>query len=550
MTSHPHNCMIDETPCKIIVQFDPHTKKLYGFSSMPRFVLLRNIDKDFNLKEFFAGLKINFDKKNRSEVAFVKSIELNDTTYFLGCVQFETHEDWHKAVDLNGKDDVVVETIPTFPFIPQTSAKDAIDAHFAEACAISRPRSTYIYLLAVNSGTLNKPVTELAVISTNNRYLQNQDHKLYTYNLIKMLNSFHVPVIQFVADGDARFRNHMLSMSGYAPKNDFEFSTEFVTRQPIEIMAEARTFGWEIPQVSCFDTFHFFVSSCEMERASIADYIESNPTRPYSSDSSTEVKFYLGLRCCSDVFCCTAPILGGIPRSCCQDQCHWLRKLIKSSLLSTKPLTLGNYTALFADICQVYEMGPETGLIKKDIDIHNKSDQKSVERIISESCLKSLRCLPWAKGTAFLVNLGKEAFKAWWKPDLSIITRLQIMYYTAKVISLWDIWVTGSGLDRSQCCITKELVRDTVVMACGMLHLCLTFKLYFPEMPFLPWKWSEYPLESYYSSIRFLNGNDDEFSTLEYLQRSKRNLTQQIIANKSAVKGNNLIFQIRKSNEK
>ena len=111
---YPHNCMIDETLCKIIVQFDNDTKKLYGFSSKPRFILVRDIDKDFNLKDFLAGLKINYEKKKRAEVAFVKSIELSDNTYSLGCVQFETHEDWQKAVNQNGKDEVVVETIPTF----------------------------------------------------------------------------------------------------------------------------------------------------------------------------------------------------------------------------------------------------------------------------------------------------------------------------------------------------------------------------------------------------------------------------------------------------
>lgn len=43
----PHNCMVDETPCKIIVQFDPQTRKLYGFSAMPRFVLMRNVADNF-----------------------------------------------------------------------------------------------------------------------------------------------------------------------------------------------------------------------------------------------------------------------------------------------------------------------------------------------------------------------------------------------------------------------------------------------------------------------------------------------------------------------
>ena len=163
----------------------------------------------------------------------------------------------------------------------------------------------------------------------------------------------------------------------------------------------------------------------------------------------------------------------------------------------------------------MYKAGPAYGLVKKDIDVHNKSDQKSVERIISDDCIHALTEVPWAKGTLFLVTIGKEAFEAWWRVDMTIVQRVKAMYYVVKAICLWEKWVQKADSDASQCFITKELLRETIVMACGMLHLALIFKLYFPDKPFLPWQWSyPYPLESYYSSIRFLNGNDDEFSTL------------------------------------
>ncbi len=233
---------------------------------------------------------------------------------------------------------------------------------------------------------------------------------------MKMLNNCHIPIIQFCADGDAQFRNHMLTMSAYAPKGNLaKASSQQLEERAKDLWREGIQSGWDIPKLSAFDALHFFFTTDEMGRSSVAEYLECTPDHPYSPDDTTRIRFFLGLRCCTEIFSCMSPVIGGLPRSCWQDQCHWLRKLLKSSLLSTKPFRLGNYNALFADIFQVYEAGPEYGLIKKDIDINNKSDQKSVERIISDDCVRALKMLPWAKGTLFLVNLGKEAFEAWWK---------------------------------------------------------------------------------------------------------------------------------------
>ncbi len=83
-SAFPHNCMIDETACKIIVQFDPQSNRLYGFSAMPRFVLLRGIKIDFSIMEFFKDLKIQYDKKGKKHVAGIKKIDLDHGSYLLG----------------------------------------------------------------------------------------------------------------------------------------------------------------------------------------------------------------------------------------------------------------------------------------------------------------------------------------------------------------------------------------------------------------------------------------------------------------------------------
>ena len=59
---NPLNLMVDETATKIVVQC-AFNRKLYGFSMMSRFVLVRDIEKNFDIEEYFEGFKIQFDKK-------------------------------------------------------------------------------------------------------------------------------------------------------------------------------------------------------------------------------------------------------------------------------------------------------------------------------------------------------------------------------------------------------------------------------------------------------------------------------------------------------
>ena len=55
--------MVDEKATKIVVQYNFKDRKLYGFSMMPRFVSVRDIKKNFDIEEYFEGLKIQFEEK-------------------------------------------------------------------------------------------------------------------------------------------------------------------------------------------------------------------------------------------------------------------------------------------------------------------------------------------------------------------------------------------------------------------------------------------------------------------------------------------------------
>ena len=155
----------------------------------------------------------------------------------------------------------------------------SIDQIFAEAQAIGRPRSTYIYSIVFSFVNKSGPMKEVTSISTNK-----VDNKCLIYNNMKMANHLGITVLQFVADGDSRFRNQMMCMAMFVPKES----------KSIHIQ-----------------------------------HIQANPTKPFfAEDSDQSINHYLLLKCTTDVFYAAAPIIGGLPRKA---------TLLKSTLLSCKP---------------------------------------------------------------------------------------------------------------------------------------------------------------------------------------------------------------------
>ena len=146
-----------------------------------------------------------------------------------------------------------------------------------------------------------------------------------------------------------------------------------------------------------------------------------------------------------------------------------------------------------------------------------------------------LKRIPWSEGTAVLILIGKRGFEAWWKIELTVIERLCIVYFVSKVMQLWRVYQELCGFDMKETFISQELYRDTLIMCSSLPQLAVAFKLFFPSKPFLPWKFSEYPLEKYYSEIRGMFGNADEFSVMEYLCREKRVESQQDVLQRGLV---------------
>ena len=314
---------------------------------------------------------------------------------------------------------------------------------------------------------------------------------------MKMCNYLSLAVIQFVADGDSRFRLQMMLMGAYDLIADSlaQINSRALERNLTSLVRESQVCGWTIHPPSLMEMFHFIANANELKISTIASCnIKKDPHEPFSADPNTTVHFYLFIRVLSDVFRVLAPFLGGIPRSPCQDQSHWLRKMVKISLLSTKPLFFRNYPALFSHVVQIYNLGAEYGLLKNDTDMHNKSDQNSAERLISEDIFIGLQRMPWSDGTSFLLLIGKRGFEAWWKVDLSITERICNVYFVSKVVQLWRQYQEQCGLNLRETFISEELYRDTLLCS-SLPQLAVAFKLSFPTSLFylgdlvsIPWK--------------------------------------------------------------
>ena len=537
--AEPFACMIDETAIKIVVEYSQENDMLYGWSVMPRFVVLRNIPEDFDFKGFFGRLSFQYDKRLKRENFGICNVSLNAVEiedYRIGFAQFSEYDGYFEALQLSGKNGVIVDAVQDFPLADEHDLKTSIDTLFAEAVAINRPRATYLYSIALNPAFSGKKVLEVATIATNNRFLQSQDHCLYTYSIMKFANYLKVPVIQFVADGDSRFRHQMMLMGAYEPNNTAQIGETVVEESIHQFIAECLVAGWTVDPPTKFEFFHYFARSEELKTSSFAQKsAKKDPQLPFSPDISMNVNHYVFIRALADIFPLAAPVIGGVPRSACQDQCHWLRKLVKISLLSTKPLLFGNYPALFSHIVQLYDRGAEYGLVKSDIDVHNKSDQRSAERLISLEVEQGLDAIPWSKGTKFLFEIGRRGFEAWWKPNLTMIERISGVYFVSRSIQLWRRYLEKASHSLKEHFISEELYKDTLIMCSSLPQLAVTFKLFFKDKPFMPWNFAEYPLENYFSQIRGMFGNADEFSVLEYVARKKRVQAQQEVIQRGLV---------------
>ena len=84
----------------------------------------------------------------------------------------------------------------------------------------------------------------------------------------------------------------MLTMSGFTVKtNVAKVSFEYLKEQACEIMEEGRQSGWEILKITAFHVLQFFFTVEEMHRCSKAEYMESNPFDPFSTDDTTTMRY-------------------------------------------------------------------------------------------------------------------------------------------------------------------------------------------------------------------------------------------------------------------
>ena len=139
--------MVDETVLKPSVQYNIENHCLYGFSAMPRFVVLRNVYEDFNVSEFFNELSIQHDTKTNRPICGIVQVNTVDAdSYYLGYAQLAIYQGWKLALWMEFNQ-IVVEMIDSTPLINEENLKSDIDRLFAESSAPnSEANFLYIYL--------------------------------------------------------------------------------------------------------------------------------------------------------------------------------------------------------------------------------------------------------------------------------------------------------------------------------------------------------------------------------------------------------------------
>ena len=115
-----------------------------------------------------------------------------------------------------------------------------------------------------------------------------------------MCNYFKIPLILICADGDSRFRRQMQTISGYWPKTQTASSKRHSLLSSQKIVNGAKQ--------------HYIYEASEMVKNPV-----SAPSKPFSENQHTNISFYLGIRCLSDVFCMSAPFISRLPRCTTQD---------------------------------------------------------------------------------------------------------------------------------------------------------------------------------------------------------------------------------------
>ena len=88
--AEPVTLMADETAVKIIAEFNPKDNRIYGYSAMPRFVVIRDVVDEFDAETFFTGLSIQKDSKTNESICGIVNVKGSSFNYKLGYAQFQS----------------------------------------------------------------------------------------------------------------------------------------------------------------------------------------------------------------------------------------------------------------------------------------------------------------------------------------------------------------------------------------------------------------------------------------------------------------------------
>ena len=199
----------------------------------------------------------------------------------------------------------------------------------------------------------------------------------------------------------------------------------------------------------------------------------------------------------------------------CQDTVHILAKLRTKLVTPSNLLEIGIETACWAHLQYLIKNVPKSvhGLTVRCIDPKDKQNFESVDRLVSESVLESLKtCKQRTKGTIFYLKIMKYIRDAFLNKALSPIHRIYLMWKTIFILRIWRTWLDENGCSEAEHFITPNAY--TCIEINGHLMVNIALRVVSGDLPKESLRFWKTGSQSCESLFRLLRSMTPTFSTV------------------------------------
>ncbi|EGF99945.1 uncharacterized protein MELLADRAFT_93917 [Melampsora larici-populina 98AG31] len=206
------------------------------------------------------------------------------------------------------------------------------------------------------------------------------------------------------------------------------------------------------------------------------------------------------------------PLFGNPPRPvvAVQDPKH-ARKTGANQLLSgSRLLVMGKYTITIQQLAEILKM-PDSPLLAKDVFDSDKQDDGRAFRTLSASTLSASLRLDLSTGlTIFLFIIG-ELVNSWLSKSMGHRERIRSAWTAGFFLRRWKGYLqkrekeTNSLMSFHLNCISHASYKIFSSLPISLLGMIISYRDYYPDYPFCPWKHGTESCEHVFGWMRVLS---------------------------------------------